>query len=241
MTTAHPAAPIDRALSQKFWNGCRSGDTSNAILSYLSKPGIDVNERMGERQLTPFLVAAQFGRWWVLDKLLQCPAVDVNARDTEGATAVWHAAGGRHDRALAVLLHSASVPRELINLPTMPDGLTPLHKAVSWGSASSVHMLLVAGADPSIAATNGLTVLESAVKLGFAECVRELLLLSDPPAQSVESKSIFQSVIRVNSVLTFRDTSSNCTSPCALRVFLILRNFSIFDQFPFEVNIVLND
>ena len=97
------------------------------------------------RSRTPLMKSAAFSVG-VTQRLIQ-EKVDVNARDTYGATAL-HVAASSLSADNVILLNLINAGADVNALDN--EGKTPLHKAVAC-SASKVELLLLNGADPTIA------------------------------------------------------------------------------------------
>ena len=93
---------------------------------------------------------------------------DVDAKDSDGRTALHHAASsGYAELARSLLENGASPDIQDVN------GQTPLHAAAHAGSASAVRVLLDAGADVSIQdSSGGDAALAVAQKAGNHGCAR---------------------------------------------------------------------
>ena len=100
----------------------------------------------------------------------RAPAVDVNAAQGDGSTAL-HWAAHRDDLTIADLLIRAGARPGAVN----DLGTTPLHLACTNRSAAMVDKLLAAGANPNAALPSGETVLMTCARAGDAGAVRALL------------------------------------------------------------------
>ena len=100
----------------------------------------------------------------------RAPAIDVNAAQGDGATAL-HWAVHRDDLAIADLLLRAGARATVTN----DTGATPLHLACTNRSAPMVERLLAAGASAGAALLNGETVLMTCARAGDAASVKALL------------------------------------------------------------------
>jgi len=98
------------------------------------------------------------------------PAIDVNAAQGDGATAL-HWAAHRDDLAIADILIRAGARA---GAPT-DTGATPLHQACINRSAAMVERLLAAGADAGASLLNGETVLMTCARTGNPAAVKALL------------------------------------------------------------------
>ena len=97
--------------------------------------------------------------------------VDLFIKDSQGWTALHHAAAVGNFVALGFLLYTE---KNLLNIPAL-NGETPLYLAVQKNQISCVKMLLVIGADLSIKPMHGWNVLMSAIHNGHEE--KALLLV----------------------------------------------------------------
>jgi uncharacterized protein len=102
--------------------------------------------------------------------LSQRGAIDVNAAQGDGATAL-HWAAHRDDLTIADLLIRTGARANAAN----DNGATPLHLACTNRSAPMVERLLVAGADAAAALLNGETVLMTCARAGSAAAVKALI------------------------------------------------------------------
>jgi len=128
----------------------------------------------GKKLSAPPLVLAAAGGHYGIVALLSVLA-DVDAADSEGATALMRAIGGPGDadrlrrRALDVLhrlLEAGADPNK-----ADPSGDTPLVWALRAGSAEAARLLLAAGADPEHKNRQGENALDVARREGMAEAL----------------------------------------------------------------------
>jgi ankyrin repeat protein len=103
-------------------------------------------------------------------KALLAKAVDVNAAEGDGATAL-HWAAYLDDRELVDALIAGGAKVNAAN----DLAITPLHLASVNGSVAIVNALLEHGADPNAATETGVTPLMEAARTGHAVVVRALL------------------------------------------------------------------
>ena len=96
--------------------------------------------------------------------------VDVNATQTDGATAL-HWAAHWDDLATATLLLESGADVRVTN----DLGVTPLYVACQNAGAAMVETLLAAGANPNATLSSGESVLMAAARTGSADAVRALL------------------------------------------------------------------
>ena len=96
--------------------------------------------------------------------------VDVNARDTDGTTALhWAVRDDAVDVAMS-LIRAGAIP-QVANR----QGVTPLVLAATNGSAVAIEMLMKAGGDPNDAMPEGQTALMAAARTGKVDAVEALL------------------------------------------------------------------
>lgn len=100
----------------------------------------------------PLMIASWYCRQDIVSLLLDRGA-DVNALDIEGNSALIHSAQNCEDGAVPALLLRYGAK---INLAAQ-DGDTALHVASFYGNEQLVHMLLAAGADPTLKTNGGET------------------------------------------------------------------------------------
>jgi ankyrin repeat protein len=96
--------------------------------------------------------------------------VDVNARSTDGSTALLWLAHW-NDAATAELLLKAGADANAAN----DFGMTPLSQACTNASAALVRLLLKSGANPNTAIATGETPVMTCAKTGSVDAVRQLL------------------------------------------------------------------
>jgi ankyrin repeat protein len=118
---------------------------------------------------SPVADAAMKGDKAALRSLLEQKA-DVNAPQTDGATAIQWAAY-RDDLAMAGLLISAGANVKLANR----EGATPLYLASIHGNPAMIDKLLNAGADPNERGPEGETPLMLASRAGNLDAIKVLL------------------------------------------------------------------
>src|SRR5260370_39493406 len=118
---------------------------------------------------SPVADAAMKGDKAALRSLLEQKA-DVNAPQTDGATAIQWAAH-RDDLAMAGLLISAGANVKLANRA----GATPLYLASIHGNPAMIDKLLNAGADPTERGPEGETPLMLASRAGNLDAIKVLL------------------------------------------------------------------
>lgn len=115
------------------------------------------------------LAAAAFGDIFRIEDLLN-EGADVNARASNGTTALMGAAYGEYPRTAEYLLARGAD----VNAKSA-DGLTPLHYAAGAGNTVVVGILLKAGADPNGRSIDGTTPLMRAAGAGREDTVKRLV------------------------------------------------------------------
>ena len=132
---------------------------------------------MEEEEATSLYDACLRGQLPVVSRLIEAGA-GVETRG--GATGV-----GATCLLIATEHESIGVVRHLIaskanpNNAHLEDGFAPLHSAAKNGASDLVHILLQAGASPSIRMTDGTTPLQLARKNGYTD-IAEVLLRAAP-------------------------------------------------------------
>jgi ankyrin repeat protein len=143
-----------------------------AVARLLIAAGADVNAR-DAIQDSPYLYAGAHGRTEIL-KMTLAAGADLKSLNRYGGTALIPACHYGHVEAVKVLL-ATKIDIDHVNRL----GWTALLEAVILGDGGPVHteivrLLLVAGANPSIADREGVTPLEHAKRRTFTEMVRLL-------------------------------------------------------------------
>lgn len=114
--------------------------------------------------------AAKAQEWAEVQALLKSKAVDVNAAQPDGATALAWSAYWDNAKTAKLLLRSGA------DVSAANDyGVTPLYLACQNRSLPMVEALLDAGANPASTLWNGITPLMIAAKTGRADIVRALV------------------------------------------------------------------
>lgn len=117
----------------------------------------------------PLVQAVSAGDVRAVRTLLRARTVDVNARETDGSTAL-HYAANLGDAAIVEALLAAGADAKASNR----YGITPLVLACVRGNAATVERLIAAGADPNTATAAGVTVTMTAARTGAADVIRVL-------------------------------------------------------------------
>ena len=107
-----------------------SRDGNVSCVQFLLASGLDPNAQDGDGW-SPLMRAAEYGREGVVELLLGNPAINLEARDQGGRTALLWAAANAHLAVVQLLLHHGADTAVVGN-----DGMSVLDKAaraVSWG------------------------------------------------------------------------------------------------------------
>jgi ankyrin repeat protein len=136
---------------------------------------IDLNNGNNFRR-NPLILASKFDTPYIAKLLLTSPAIHVDYRDYNAATALHYAARFGSEETVRSLLECGANPD-----PHDSGGITPLFHAARRGNISTVKMLLEAGADPHQTGSNGCHPLGAARDLGHIEAVEGFARLR--PAQ----------------------------------------------------------
>jgi ankyrin repeat protein len=132
-----------------------------ATINFLLDVGTPVNITDGDKDWTPLHFAAYHGHPVVAEALLKRGA-DPNARDADGATALWWTAGvGRHEATVVLLGSHAGVQADVNARDN--EGRTPLWRAAYNKDARTVELLLAHGADVNAGESALLTVPDTAI------------------------------------------------------------------------------
>ncbi|KAI9683027.1 MAG: hypothetical protein M1822_006220 [Bathelium mastoideum] len=130
-----------------------------------------VNSSFDQDQNTLLLLAARQGSQDVVEKLLSFNATDVNARDSQGRTPLWHAVAIGHLGITKLLLARHDIDVECED----DESVTPLSYAAKWGTDLMVKLLLRKGkANPNRVDKMGHTPIKDAATSGRATVVRLL-------------------------------------------------------------------
>lgn len=114
--------------------------------------------------MTPLMKAAETGARDAAAALLQAPAIEIDAVNENGSTALMYAAHAGK-ASIADLLLKAGAHVNHANA----RGHTALMSAAAYGHKNTVGVLLAAGADPRLKSEDGATAMEFARDNGFAE------------------------------------------------------------------------
>lgn len=132
--------------------------------------GVDGQDGLGR---TPLHWACATGKLRLAEMLLSRPgnvAVDINATESRGKTALHIAAAHGRDDVVQLLLHYR------LDIEARSDGgWTPLHNACDKGSVPTVCVLLRAGANINCQLLNGITPLHLAAQAGHYDAIECLL------------------------------------------------------------------
>jgi len=125
-------------------------------------------------KLTPLHLAAKRGFDEIIKHLLQRDPTMIDARDSDGETALFKAAGASHTLSCTYLiLKGAGVANTDI------EGYTPLHQSCASGNVSTVRLLIESGAPVNAKSRTGITPIMLACIKGHVDIVQLLLTRTD--------------------------------------------------------------
>ena len=119
----------------KLWEKCSLGKVEEVRKAL--EEGADPNTTDGEREITCLMVALEKNQVEVVDLLISCPAIEVNAKDPINRTAL-HFACWKGD--VAMLSKLLAVPGLLFN-ERMDRGRTPIMAAIKFGRPDAVRLM----------------------------------------------------------------------------------------------------
>jgi ankyrin repeat protein len=168
-------AMVDRLVAARgeenldIFEACATGRTQR-VRDLLSSD-IGLASRRSPDGFTPLHLAAFFGAELAAELLLIAGAdPEAVARNEQRVRPIHSAIAGR-SFAITRLLVEAAVD---VNAPQQ-GGLRPLHAAAQNGDELTVDLLLLAGADPALAADDGRTAADLAAAAGHPELASRLL------------------------------------------------------------------
>jgi ankyrin repeat protein len=169
----HEATDVNKAEttdgSTPLFMALQKGYTA-VVEALLRHEATDVNQAETTDGCTPLYMASQKGDAAVVEALLAQKATDVNqAETTDGCTPLYMASQNGHAAVVKALLRHPAINVD----QTMTDGSgrTPLMMAAHQGRQQCVELLIDAGADRFITATNGKTAVDVAKKRGHGSIV----------------------------------------------------------------------
>ena len=119
----------------KLWEKCMLGKVEEVRKAL--EEGADPNTTDGEREITCLMVALEKNQAKVVDLLISCPAIEVNAKDPINRTALHFACWKGNVAMLSKLL---AIPGLLLN-ERMDRGRTPIMAAVKFGRPDAVRLM----------------------------------------------------------------------------------------------------
>jgi cytohesin len=143
------------------------------VAGFLLDHGANVE---GVNQHVPLLAAARNGNRAMVELLLSRGA-DVNAKESDGYTALHYAANRGFQTVTEVLLANKAE----VNVPDKNMGNTPLLLAAKGGQVKIIQILRTAGANPNAENKQGRTPLSLAAESGSPEAVKILLAAKADP------------------------------------------------------------
>ena len=159
-------------MNRRRWNAALAAAVAGVFLSLVAGVAAASAEAEAEASL---IAAARAGDGAAVAALLD-GAVDVNASETGGMTALHWAVQGDAGEVVGLLLDAGADA-------TAPNhyGVAPLTLAAINGSAAVVSRLLAAGADPNRRLADGETVLMTAARTGRPDVIEALLAAGADP------------------------------------------------------------
>lgn len=137
---------------------------------------------------TPLHYAAETNDYEAVKVLLDAGS-EINAQDNDLVTPIYLAAESNCRDVLQVLLqyqHNIDV-----NIATLSQGWTPLHVCIQKRASSAARMLLIAGANPNLAAHDGRTPLHIAAFEKHPVAVKTLLGYGADPTMTTKKGDTF--------------------------------------------------
>lgn len=123
-----------------------------------------------ENGITPLVAAATHGETSMVEYLLSCEELQVDATDNSGRTALHAAVLQCEQGIISMLLMAGANPRTCDHLLS-----TPLMSAAVRGSESVIESLLSHGADVNVISHEGGTALQMAVRMNFVRVAQILI------------------------------------------------------------------
>jgi ankyrin repeat protein len=140
-----------------------------AMAKLLLERGVDANKADNEKNITPLLIATQYGYYDMVEVLLEHNA-KTNLSDINGITPLYIAAQNGNYRLAELLLGKGAE----IDSPNK-RGATPLYIAAQNGFFKIVELLLDQGAKIELANNEGVTPFLAAIAMGKADVLKVLL------------------------------------------------------------------
>ncbi|KAI9763207.1 MAG: hypothetical protein M1835_007900 [Candelina submexicana] len=161
-------------------DACSNGhDETVSVLLTHADPNV-----VNEDWMTPLHYAARRGLDSIVNKLLNCPQINVDAVNDRAETALHFASYWNRPGCLKALLQAGADTNK-----KNKGGETALHLAAFGGKLGCVNALLQARADTDTKNKWGETALHLAASGGYADTVACLLEHADPNAQDDEGKT----------------------------------------------------
>ena len=149
-----------------LYNAALDGDIE-VVKKYL-ETGFDVNQPNQDKQ--SLLMLAGFNGHTDLCEYLIKSGAHIEARETNGRTALMFASTGPFPKTVELLLQNDANPNSIDNL----EHFTPLMHAAAEGHIEVVKILLSHGADPSLKDVDGDTAESFAIQKGHRKVVKLL-------------------------------------------------------------------
>ena len=167
------------AMNRQRWDAALAAAVAGVVLSLAAAapPVAAAPAELAEAEAS-LIAAARAGDGAAVEALLD-GALDVNAPETGGMTALHWAVQGDADDVVGLLLDAGADATRLNRY-----GVAPLTLAATNGNAVIVSRLLAAGADPNRRLADGETVLMTAARTGRADVIQALLAAGADPNAS---------------------------------------------------------
>ena len=181
----------------------------------LLKEGVLANFNMGDKGMTPLLIASQMGNRAIVEAILD-KHIPVHQADSSGSDALYWAAKRGHKELVIDLLKRGASVNSQNNFGVTPlqiaaennalpvaellltsqaeinkadkEGRTPLFLAAKSGNLDMVSLLLKNGADPSISTLKGISPRAIAEENKFSEVAKLLPKVNQPSKASIPPK-----------------------------------------------------
>jgi ankyrin repeat protein len=153
-----------------LWFAAYAGNRS-VVISLLRCKGISIDLADTCYELTPFAIAVTKGYGEVARDLLATGKINLNSRDRNGRTPVYHAIKSGDQELVSLLLFNREVDIDIRDLLHR----TPFWYAVVNDNLLAAHLLLTRGADPNAPDLDRITPLNVAILRGHTPMLRLLL------------------------------------------------------------------
>ena len=166
----HGVSPIEHAVLKENENA----------LKFLVRNGVDINKKYGEDKETVLHLAASKGSEEMLRSILSIAAVDINAENKRGESAIYYTERG--SRAEALLLERGVAPRAISEDPIAPDiSPAPTPDAPAAAISSTASAGISAEEDPRPVPPRGFTEGRNFDAEAFRKIFEQSVRKSAPP------------------------------------------------------------